>query len=206
MMDIVIVGGRKYFIAFTKRQPVIDEREAGGCVLGQSDILRVAADVTGNRAACFQRHILFGTLEERGLHRYKWICVELPAILLDCFANGTGMRRQIEKAKVSVVRREIELSAHSSPIGVTSGGRLRLFGMCQQRRECSGGNRERTANQKIAAGHGHGVSPRCGYETKWPACRKAIRKLRSNQNQQRSGIPCGQVATLSVSARSGMAE
>src|SRR5206468_10646519 len=118
------------------------EREAGGRVLGESDILRVAADVTGNRAACFQRHILFGTFEQRGLHRHKWICVELPAILLDCFANGTGMRRQIEKAKMSVVGCKIELSAHGSPIGITSGGRLRLFGTCQQRRECSGGYRE----------------------------------------------------------------
>jgi len=131
MMDVVIVGGRKHFVALTKRQSVIDERETGGRVLGERDILRVAADVTGNGPARFQRHIFLRTLEERGLHRHEWICIELAAIFLDCFANRTRMRGQIEKAKMSVVGRKIELPAHCSPIVVTGGGCLCLFGMCQ---------------------------------------------------------------------------
>src|SRR5712691_9178619 len=58
MMNIVIMGGRKHFVALTKRQSVIDQRETGGRVLGECDILRNAADVTGNGAARSQRQIL----------------------------------------------------------------------------------------------------------------------------------------------------
>ena len=67
VMHVVIVRGRQNIIAFAQRQSVVEKSETGRGVLGQRDVLRVAADVAGDDPANLQRNIFVARFKDRAI-------------------------------------------------------------------------------------------------------------------------------------------
>src|SRR4051812_46102139 len=97
MMHVVVVIGGQHFIAFAQWQSLINEREAGGRVRCERDIVGIAANVVGDGAAYLEGKILLRALEEGRFHGDKGIRIQLAAVLLDGLADGPRMRSQIEE-------------------------------------------------------------------------------------------------------------
>ena len=82
-MHLVIVRSREYLIAFTQRQSMVNNGQPGSRVLGQRDVLRVAADVIANGTANLERNVLVSRFENCAVNGNKWIRIDFCPVLLD---------------------------------------------------------------------------------------------------------------------------
>ena len=157
VVHIVIVVRRQDLIAGFQRQAVIDQRQTRRRVLRHGDVLRIRADVFGERGGHAQGNVGFRRLEQSALDGEEGIRVQLAAVGLDRRADWPWMRREIEEAQVCVGGVEIELLADRVPV-VQIGrlDRLDLLILAEKRRnrgQRSGG--ERTGDQEMTAAERH---------------------------------------------------
>src|SRR6266581_6701445 len=94
MMHIMIVRSGQNLVAFAQRQPMIKKSQTGRRVLRQRDVLPVAANVVGDRAAYLQRNVLVSLHENRALNGKQRIGINSCPILFYRSAHRSGVRGQ----------------------------------------------------------------------------------------------------------------
>src|SRR5215813_4469234 len=102
-MHKVIVRGGEDFVAFAQRQALIEKCQAGGRVLRQRDVLRVATDVIGNGAADLKRNTTADWFEDRAVDGKQRVGVNLCPVSLDCLAHSSRVRREKKESQMNVI-------------------------------------------------------------------------------------------------------
>ena len=117
---VVVLGGED-LLAGAERESVVDEREAGGGVLGEADVVGLAAEIGGGGLADPALDVLRLALEQAPVDGEERVLVDGPAPGLDGLPDRGRVRGDEEAREVEVLgerRNRPRTLAQSSSVGV----------------------------------------------------------------------------------------
>jgi hypothetical protein len=129
-MRVVFVLGRQDLLVGPDAETVIHERQARGGVRGETDLLRCATDVAGQRRFDLHERLAFRLRKSGGFEPHG-IRVDLPAKELNRLRHGLRMRDQQKAGEMCEIGRERKEPAHRLPVD----GAIRM----PDRRRAAGG-------------------------------------------------------------------
>src|SRR5439155_9505473 len=99
VMHVVIVRSREYLIAFTQRQSMVNNGQPGSRVLGQRDVLRVAADVIANGTANLERNVLVSRFENCAVNATNGFASIFARYCSIAWRTGLGWEARSNRAR-----------------------------------------------------------------------------------------------------------
>src|SRR5690349_12370996 len=108
-MHVVLLRCSLDLVPFAERARGVKKSEAGGRVLRQCDVLRIAADVVSERTADLERNVVVSLHEKSVFNGKQRIRIYLRAVLLYGLAHRSRVRREEKQCEMNVTRSEFKL-------------------------------------------------------------------------------------------------
>src|SRR4029450_509722 len=122
MRDVVLLGAED-LVPGLQREPEVDQRQAGGGVLGEADLLGLSTEVRRGDLSDAALEVLRIGLEHSLLDGEEGVLVEGLAPGVDRVAHRGGVRGDVEAGEVEVPRVKAELAADALPVVQLRSGR-----------------------------------------------------------------------------------
>ena len=161
-MGIVVVRGTQHLVARLQRQAVVDQRQAGGGVGGQADILGPPAQVVGDPGLRLQRQVVRVIAEHRMLDRREGIAVQRLAVAIDGRLHRARVAGEEETGEMRVGRIKRELRAHRIPVRQVGGRHLLRRCRRQRHGKQGSGAQHGRGGKQVSTGQGHGGQSQAG--------------------------------------------